>query len=153
MKPGTFSRFVTAAVFWATATHAATLDKDFYLENVAPSFLERLDAYKADRGNNLTLAQDATLDLAKKVVLNFAPSELGDLTSICDTTFGKDECAKILGDGQLKGKRSLDSIDNIETRNPDCECAWNNDYCYMHHPNDWKCVYHADACKYSSCKS
>lgn len=125
------------ALITASIASAELLDKDHYLQKVAPKVLAHLSDFRAQH-NNLTLAQEATLDLSEGIVRNFAVEEINALESLCNAAFSdKSECAKILGDGNASTTTSLHS-DSIK-RAPACTCSTSTDFCYMRGSNTLRC--------------
>ena len=127
-----------ALIVVATAAIASAefLDKDFYLQHVAPQALARINDYRTLHGSNLTLAQQMTLDLSEKIVQTFSIDELSGLKSICAAAFpDKLQCANFIGDGSSAEVTSRRS--NLK-RAPDCSCNTSSDYCYMRN-NDLRC--------------
>jgi len=144
MKIATFTQLFVAASLAVTGTHAALVDKDTYMKLAAPKQLDRLQSYRADKGDALTEAQGKALDLMEDVVKNYATSKLAAAEAACTAAFGKDECLKEIS----AVERAVDEVSSRDVLNKrvNCGCATLSDFC------SGTCRLRANGCGYASCK-
>lgn len=112
------------------------LDRDTYLQVMAPKALAKIQEYRTQH-LNLTLPQQNVLTLAENIVNEFSTDDLKALEAMCVAAFNdKQECDILLGD---------DSVNTAAPRQgklkraPNCECSTGYDYCYMGGTIDRKC--------------
>jgi len=121
-------RVLIALALAISGTAATLIDKDTYLNEIAPVQLKKIAEYRARKGSGLTPAQAATLDQAEIVIRNYVTDDIAALENQCNGAFGKDKCFKILVSGSVSLAGTNKALDWIY-----CTCSTASDWCFGGH--------------------